>query len=154
MFEIQIRKAREEDVPVLQELIEEMSHYERLPLAMTEGRLLKDGFGEPELFHALLAYVGDQPAGYALTHSCYASFVGRGLFLEDLYIREPFRGHDVGKRLLGAVARLASEQECFEIVLNILRWNLPALGFFRKAGAVELDDRAVFRIPGDRFHLL
>jgi len=149
MFDVQIRKAGAEDVSVLQELIEEMSQYERLPLAMTEERLSRDGFGEAALFQALLAYVDDQPAGYALTHSCYASFEGRGLFLEDLFVREMFRGHDVGKHLLSAVARIAREQECFGIVLNILRWNSPALRFFRNAGAEELEDRAIFLIPNE-----
>ena len=154
VFEIRIRKARAEDVPVLHELIEEMSQYERLPRATTEERLLRDGFGEAPLFDALLAYFGDQIAGYALTYSCYESFEGKGLFLEDLYVREAFRSHQVGKQLLSAVARLARDQECFGIVLNILRWNSPALGFFRNAGAVELDDRGIFWITNEHLQKL
>ena len=147
MPEVQIRKARAEDVALLFKLIREMSDYERLPLTIDERRLLVDGFGEAPLFEAHLAFVNEQAAGYALTHGCYADFEGRGLFLESLYIKEPFRGHGVAERLLSEVRRVARDRQCYGIVLNILRWNTRALAFFREAGAVELDDRSIFVIP-------
>ncbi len=144
---LDVRKARAEDVGLLHELIKEMSEYERLPLLITERQLLLDGFGDAPLFQALLAFVNNQPAGYAMTHGCYSDFEGRGLFLESLYIKESFRGHNVAGRLLSEVARVARDQRCYGIILNILRWNSRALAFFQKAGAVELDDRAIFLIP-------
>lgn len=147
MSEIQIRRALAEDVALLYELITEMSDYERLPLVVTEQQLSVDGFGEVPLYEAHLAFVDDQAAGYALTHGCYADFEGRGLFLESLYVKEAFRGHEVAERLLSAVSRVARDRQCYGIVLNILRWNSRALAFFRKAGAVALDDRAIFLIP-------
>ena len=149
MFEIRIRRALAEDVTLLHELITEMSDYERLPLMITEQQLSVDGFGEVPLYEAYVAFVNDQPAGYALTHGCYADFEGRGLFLESLYVKGPFRGHDVAERLLSEVCRVARDRECYGIVLNILRWNSRALAFFRRAGAVALDDRAIFLIPAN-----
>ena len=134
---------------LLFELIREMSDYERLPLMIDEQQLSVDGFGEAPLFEAHVAFVDEQPAGYALTHGCYADFEGRGLFLESLYIREPFRGHDVAKRLLSEVCRVARDRQCYGIVLNILRWNTRALVFFQEAGATELDDRSIFVIPAN-----
>ena len=151
MFEIEVRKATSEDASLLHGLIKEMSDYERLPLALTEQQLSVDGFGDEPLFDAYLAFVDDRPAGYALTHGCYADFEGRGLFLESLYVKESFRGHDVGARLLSVVCRAALDRHCYGIVLNVLRWNARALAFFRKAGAVALDDRAIFLIPADAF---
>ena len=148
MAEIRIRKARAEDVTLLYELIKEMSDYERLPLIMTERQLFLDGFGEAPLFEAHMAFVDEEPAGYALTHGCYADFEGRGLFLESLYVKESCRGHDVAERLLSEVCRVAHDRHCYGIVLNILRWNSRALAFFRRAGAKELDDRSTFLIPG------
>ena len=124
-----------------------MSDYERLPMLLTERQLSLDGFGEAPLFQALLAFIDDEPAGYALTHRCYTDFEGRGLFLESLYVKEPFRGQGVAERLLSGVSRVARDQQCYGIVLNILRWNSRAVVFFRNAGAVELDDRAVYVIP-------
>jgi GNAT superfamily N-acetyltransferase len=146
MSEILIRRARAEDVPLLYDLIKKMSDYERLPLKTTEQQLLLDGFGEAPLFQTYVAFVDEQPAGYALTHGCYSDFEGRGLFLESLYINDPFRGHGVAECLLSEICRIARDQQSFGIVLNILRWNSRALAFFQKAGAVELDDRGTFVI--------
>ncbi|HYK52047.1 MAG TPA: GNAT family N-acetyltransferase [Candidatus Eremiobacteraceae bacterium] len=115
-------------------------------MLITEQQLSLDGFGDAPLFQALLAFVDDEPAGYALTHSCYTDFEGRGLFLESLYVTEKYRGQDVAEKLLREVSRVARDQRCYGIILNILRWNSRALAFFRKAGAVELDDRAVYVI--------
>lgn len=151
MPQIRTRKARADDAALLHELIREMSAYERLPLALTEHQLLLDGFGETPLFEAHLAFVDEQAAGYALTHGCYADFEGRGLFLESLYVKERYRGHDVAARLLADVRRVARERRCYGIVLNILRWNSRALAFFKNAGAAELDDRSIFVIPADAF---
>jgi GNAT superfamily N-acetyltransferase len=153
MSEIRIRKARAADVTLLFELIKEMSAYERLPLIISEQQLFVDGFGEAPLFQAQLAFVNEQVVGYALTHGCYADFEGRGLFLESLYVKEPFRGHDVAERLLSEVRRVARDQQCYGIVLNILRWNSCALAFFQKAGAAELDDRAIYLLPASAFRL-
>lgn len=150
MPDIQIRDAGPDDVALLFELIKEMSDYERLPLKLTERQLSLDGFGEAPLFQALLAFVDDQPAGYALVHGCYADFEGRGLFLESLYVREPYRGHAVAGRLMSVVYDRARDQRCHGVILNVLRWNSRALAFFKKNGATELDDRAIFVIPADR----
>src|SRR5215469_15389578 len=144
MSEISIRPAKHEDSGLLFGLICEMSEYERLPMLLTEHQLSLDGFGEAPLFRAFLAFADAEPAGYALTHACYTDFEGRGLFLESLYVKEPFRGQGVADQLLSEVARVARDQECYGIILNILRWNSPALAFFKKAGAVELNDRTIY----------
>lgn len=145
--QIQVRESRIEDVPLLYQLITEMSVFERLPLTITEAQLSHDGYGAAPHFHAFIAFAGDEPAGYALTHGCYTDFEGRGLFLESFYVREPFRGAGVADRLLSEVVGLAREQRSFGIVLNILRWNARAVRFFQKAGAAELGDRAIYVIP-------
>jgi GNAT superfamily N-acetyltransferase len=131
-----------------------MSVYERLPLATTEQQLLRDGFGDSPLFQVLLAFVDDHVAGYALTHGCYSDFEGRGIFLESLYVKEPFRRHGVAKHLLSDVAQAARAQGCFGIALNVLRWNSRALTFFRNEGAVELDDRTILLIPATKLSSL
>ena len=148
---IRIRPARVEDVGLLYGLVKEMSEYERLPMPITKQQLSLDGFSETPLFQAHLAFVDDEAAGYAMTHGCYTDFEGRGLFLESLYVKEPFRGREVAEALLSEIVRVARDLRCYGVVLNILRWNSRAVKFFQKAGAVELDDRAVYLIPAKEF---
>jgi GNAT superfamily N-acetyltransferase len=150
-MEIRVRNAGAEDVPLLKQLIDEMSEFERLPHYITEDALLRDGFGAIPKFRALVASADEEAAGYAFVHGCYSSFEGAGLYLEDLYVRPGFRGQSVGKVLLAAVARLAMEQDCFGIVLNVLHWNSPAFAFFERAGANELNDRRVLCIKRECF---
>jgi GNAT superfamily N-acetyltransferase len=153
-MEIVVREAAAADVPLLKELIDEMAVFERLPIAITEAMLLRDGFQGIPKYRALLAFDKKEPSGYALVYDCYSSFDGRGLYLEDLYVRPAYRGKATGIALLSAVARLALEGDCFAVNLNILRWNGPSFKFFTRAGAAILEDRQALRIPRDRLEAL
>jgi GNAT superfamily N-acetyltransferase len=72
--------------------------------------------------------------------NCYSTFRGRGLFLEDLYVRAQFRGTRIGDALLARVADIALVENCFGIMMNVLDWNRPAIGFFRNHKVKFLDD--------------
>ncbi len=137
---LSIRPANRNDVEKLKALIHEMGEYERLPVVITEETLARDGFGPRPEFRVLIADWDGQPAGYAFFFNCYSTFRGRGLFLEDLFVRPQFRGKKVGDTLLSHVAAVALEEECFGIMLNVLGWNRPAMEFFRKHDAKFLDD--------------
>lgn len=106
------RAATIADVPLLRKLIQELAEYEREPHAVliTEDKLRRDGFGPDPNFRAILAEEDGQPAGFALFHTCFSTWTGSGLFLEDLLVREPFRGHGVGRALLAQVAEIARKE--------------------------------------------
>jgi GNAT superfamily N-acetyltransferase len=81
-----------------------------------------------------------QPAGYALFFGYYSTWEGRpGLFLEDLFVREVFRGKRIGKALLAHVARIAQRENCFGMRWEVLDWNQPAIEFYQSLGATFLD---------------
>ena len=95
---LSIRPANASDVAVLKTLIHEFAEFEHLPVTVTEANLLRDGFGEHPRFRVLMAEWDGQPAGYAFFFDYYSTFEGRaGLFLEDIYVREQYRGKAVGK---------------------------------------------------------
>ena len=135
-----IRPANLNDVGILNTLIHEMGEYERLPVTTAEESLARDGFGSRPEFRVLIAEWDGQPAGYAFFFDCYSTFRGRGLFLEDLFVRVQFRKQKVGDALLSRVAAVARAENRFGIMLNVLAWNRPALEFFRKHNATFLDE--------------
>lgn len=137
---LSIRAAVAEDVAVLKSLIHEFAAYERLEAFITEEQLLGDGFGAHRIFRILIAEWSQQPAGYALFFDYYSSFRGRGMFLEDLFVRAQFRGKGVGKALLAQVAAMAEKNHCFGVMFNVLDWNRPAIEFYQELGATFLDD--------------
>src|SRR5260370_17076663 len=84
---VEIRPAVRNDADLLRTLIHEMGEYERLPVSITAETLARDGFGPRPEFRVLIADLDNQPAGYAFFFNCYSTFRGRGLFLEDLFVR-------------------------------------------------------------------
>lgn len=144
---IHLRDAELSDAKLLNELIEEMGRHERMSVRVCEKRLIKDGFGAAPKFRVLIAEVGSKVAGYALLFECYSSFQGSGIFLEDLFVRDAFRGKGVGGVLLSRIASEADERGCFGVLFNVLEWNHSALEFFRRAGASVLLDRKTFCLP-------
>ena len=147
---LSIRPALAGDVPMLNTLIHEFAEFERLPIAATEAGLLRDGFSESPKFRVLMAEWDGQSAGYAFFFDYYSSFEGRaGLFLEDIYVRDQFRGKGIGKALLARVASIAAEQKCFGVRWQVLDWNTPAIDFYKKLGATFLDEWKTISLDGD-----
>ncbi|MGH9502560.1 MAG: GNAT family N-acetyltransferase [Terriglobales bacterium] len=147
---LSIRPAHAGDVSTLNTLIHEFAQFERLPVAVSEGSLARDGFGASPKFRVLMADWEGQPAGYALFFDYYSSFEGRaGLFLEDIYVRDRYRGKGIGKALLAQVALLAREQKGFGVRWQVLDWNAPAIDFYKNLGATFLDSWKTISLEGD-----
>jgi GNAT superfamily N-acetyltransferase len=147
---LSIRPALAADVPVLSMLIHELAEFERLPVVVTEAALLRDGFCESPKFRALLAEWDGQPAAYALFFDYYSTFEGRGgLFLEDLYVRDQYRGKGIGKGLLARVASIARQQNCFGVRWQVLDWNTPAIEFYKGLGARFMDEWKTVSLDGN-----
>ena len=139
-----IRPAISNDVPLLLQFIRELAEYEREANAVvaTEEDLLRDGFGQqPSRFRALIAEWNGKPAGYALFFGMYSTWEGRpGIFLEDLFVRDVFRGRGIGKALLAHVARIAQAEGCFGMRWEVLDWNESAITFYKSLCADFLDN--------------
>jgi len=109
---LSIRAATISDVPLLRSLIRELAEYEResQEVLITEEQLRRDGFGPSAIFRAIVAEQDGQPAGFAVFFTSFSTWTGSGLFLEDLFVRETFRGHGVGKALVCRVAEIARKE--------------------------------------------
>jgi GNAT superfamily N-acetyltransferase len=132
-----IRPATVHDVALLRTFIRELAEFEReLDLcAIEEADLMRDGFGANPKFRALIAEWGGQPAGYALFFDYYSTWVGPGLYLEDVFVRSQFRGRGIGMALLSAVARIAVQENCCAMRWEVLDWNKNAVELYKSLGA-------------------
>lgn len=152
---LSIRPADTGDVPVLKTLIHEFAEFERLPVTVSEASLLRDGFSQRPKFRVLMAEWNGQPAGYAFFFDYYSTFEGRaGLFLEDIYVREQYRGKKIGHALFSRVAAIARDEGCLGVRWQVLDWNTPAIDFYRKLGAEFLEERKTVSLQGDAFERL
>ena len=138
---LSIRAATVEDMELLRKLIMELAEYENElnQVLITEADLARDGFGPQPKFRVLLAYWDKDPAGYALFFDFYSTWRGRQMFLEDLFVRQAFRGRKIGRGLLAAVAGVATREHCHTLRWEVLDWNHAAVEFYKSLGAEFLD---------------
>ena len=148
MSEIKIEKIKVEDIPVILSMMKEFAVFERLTefATATEEEYRESLFGENSSIECLLVYFENDVAGYALFFTCFSSFRGwRGLFLEDLYIKEEFRGKKIGEEVLNHLAQIAKERDFKYIEWEVLDWNEPAIRFYKRLGAEAMEGCTKYR---------
>jgi GNAT superfamily N-acetyltransferase len=148
---VSVREAAGDDVPLILSFIRELAEYERLSheVVATEESLRENLFGGRRYAEVLIGEHDGVPAGFALFFHNFSTFLGRpGIYLEDLYVKPEFRGAGIGRKLLGRLARLARERDCGRLEWWVLDWNEPSIGFYKKLGAVPMDDWTVYRVSG------
>jgi len=134
---LRIRPATVDDAALLVTMIRELAEFEHQldSVIIRPEDLARDGFGASPRFRALLAEWSGESAAYALFFEYYSTWVGRGLFLEDLFVREAFRGRGIGTAMLAAVARVAVDEGCYGIRWEVLDWNQSAVAMYKNLGA-------------------
>ena len=153
---LRIRPATVDDVALLRLMIRELAEFEHELEWVTIGEedLARDGFGENPRFRALIGEWDGRPAGYALFFNYFSTWVGRGLFLEDLFVRENFRKKGIGTALLAEVARIAVQERCYGIHWEVLDWNQKAIELYKALGAEFRDQWRPVLLTGEALHRL
>jgi GNAT superfamily N-acetyltransferase len=149
--DFQIRSATEADVGVILSFIKKLAAYENLSheVVATEELLRQTLFGIRRTAEVAIGYFDDEPIGFVLFFHSYSTFLASpGIYIEDLFVDAAVRRRGVGAELLRYVANLAVERNCGRLEWSVLDWNEPAIGFYRKLGAVPMSDWTVFRVAG------
>ena len=147
-----IRKAEQEDVPLVLDFIQKLAAYERLSheVVATEKELDRYLFGEEKVAEVVIGYFQDVPVGFALYFYNFSTFLAKpGIYLEDLFVLEEQRGKGYGKALLSYLAKLAVEKDCGRLEWAVLDWNEPSIEFYKSLGAKIMDEWIVNRLTGD-----
>lgn len=148
-----LRVATREDVPLITKLIHELAEYEKLAhtCVADDASVAENLFGPNPAAEVVLAFIGDEPAGFALYFENYSTHLSRrGMYLEDLYVREHLRGRGIGKLLLSRLAAIAVERQYGRMEWSVLRWNESAIRVYDAIGAEPLSGWLTYRLTGDR----
>jgi GNAT superfamily N-acetyltransferase len=151
MASFSITSATRADVPAILSFIRQLAAYEHLEneVVATEV-LLEEWLFDREKAEVLIAREGDIPVGFALYFHNFSTFLGRaGIYLEDLFVLEEYRGRGYGKALLRRLAQIAVERGCGRLEWSCLDWNQPSIDFYRSLGAVPMSDWTVYRLTGE-----
>lgn len=135
---LEIRAARLEDLPLVLSFIRELAEYEKLlaEVTATEEKLRRTLFGPKPYAAVLLAFYDAAPAGFAVYFFSYSTFLARpSLYVEDVFVREVWRGHGIGRALFLEMFRIAKRENCGRVEWNVLDWNAPSIDFYERLGA-------------------
>ena len=146
-----LRDAVPTDAPLILSYIRELAEFERDPEAAiaTEEDIRRYAFSEHPLVWVTMAEWDGQPAGFALWFLNFSTWEGKpGIYLEDLFVRSPFRGHGIGKALLKQLAATAAKEGWTRFVWQVLDWNTPAIEFYEAHGAKVMRSWLTCRVEG------
>ncbi len=146
-----IRSAELADCSTILQFIRDLGEYERLSheVVADEASLAATLFGARPAAEVLLAEVDGVPAAFTLFFHTYSTFLAKpGLFLEDLFVRPAFRHHGIATALMRRLAHTAVTRGCGRFEWSVLKWNQPALDFYRRLGAISMAEWQVQRVTG------
>ena len=147
-----VRPVRLEDVAAVVGLVGELAEYEKAAheVQLTQEQLSAALFGDSPKLFGHVADVDGVVVGMALWFLNFSTWRGTyGIYLEDLYVQPQHRGSGLGRELLRTLADLCVQRGYSRLEWWVLDWNSSAVDFYRKAGAVPMDEWTVFRLTDD-----
>ena len=147
-----IRPAEPADVTHIHSMIVELAVFEKLEhMVVATEELLHEGlFGPRPACEAIVGEENGEVVAFALFFHNFSTFLTKkGLYLEDLYVRQSHRGKGYGTQLLSRLAQIAVERQCGRFEWSVLDWNEPAIGFYQTMGAEILPEWRICRVTGE-----
>jgi predicted N-acetyltransferase YhbS len=133
-MDFNIRYATEEDFPEILSLIRELAAFEKATEKVTNS--VEQMNQEKELFRCFVAESETKEiVGIALYFIAYYTWVGKSLYLDDLYVKKTFRKQKIGSALLKRIFEVANAENCKRVRWQVLNWNQPAIQLYSKSGA-------------------
>ena len=143
-----IRFANEKDIPKIGDLLSQVDlvHHKGRPDIFKIGRKYNDEELRALLLDSsrpILVSVdeNDEVMGYAFC--IFQQYVNNNvmtdiktLYIDDLCVDESLRGKHIGKELYEAALRLAKENGCYNLTLNVWSCNESAMRFYESCGLV------------------
>lgn len=132
-----IRKGEEKDIPAVLELIRELALFEKAPqeVTNTETDMKADGFSDNPAFMMKVAETDGVISGMAIYFIKYSTWKGKGIYLDDIVVKESFRRRGIGKMLLNSVILHSRDLGAKQLHWQVLDWNESAIAFYKKYNA-------------------
>lgn len=145
---LQIRKAKEEDIPAILKFILELAEFEGVKdqIHSTEEGL-RDVIFVRNIADALIAELDGIPIGFAIWAYSFSTFTGKPtLYIDDLYVQDRYRSKGIGSRIFSYLAGIAHEKDCGRMDWYCMETNVSGKKYYHKLGAEEIDWFKVFRL--------
>jgi GNAT superfamily N-acetyltransferase len=141
MTEANFKIAEKFDIETLVEFIREFYEFEHLKFDESIVRTaLAKILDDDSLGRVWLIQHGDEAIGYVvLTFGYSLEFRGRDAFIDELYIRENYRGQGVGMSVIQFIESVCPSLGIQALHLEVERKNTAAQNLYRKVGFKDHD---------------
>ena len=113
-------------------------------LKSTADDIRRFGFGDAPAFETLIAEIDGRFAGCCLYFASFSTWIGRpGVYVQDFYVADEFRGQGVGERLLQRLAAVTRKRGGCYIRLAVDTQNHRAQAFYARAGIKHSDTEQI-----------
>ncbi|MBP2098573.1 GNAT family N-acetyltransferase [Enterococcus rivorum] len=142
------REATKEDIPLIYKYIKELAAYEGLADEVTTNeQILEEWIFDKKGAEVIFPEIEGKEIGFCLYFYNFSTFLGRsGLYIEDLFIEEKYRGKGYGKQLLNKMFQIAKEKQLGRVEWWCLDENKASIDFYKAQGAQPMDEWTVFRV--------
>jgi diamine N-acetyltransferase len=141
MADTVFKSATPDDIEALIPMMRELYAHEDLSFDESIARRALAGvIGDGTLGRVFLLLLENEVAGYAvLTFGYSLEFHGRDAFVDELYLRDEYRGQGIGKRALEFLTGVCAENGVCALHLEVERSNTNAQVVYRKFGFEDHD---------------
>ena len=153
---ITFRFARKSDAGLVLKFIKLLAEYENMGDDVSANQeLLEDWMFDREKAEAVFAEVDGKPVGMALFFYKFSTPIGKcGIYMEDLFVMQEYRGRGIGKALMQKLASVAAERGCDRLEWSCMNWNKPSIDFYLSLGATPLTPWTMYRLEGGELDML
>lgn len=129
-----IRPIEQRDYNSLEKLFLEFAEFEKLPDLMTNSA--KQMENEKEFLKGFVVEnKNNEVIAYVTYFFAYFTWVGKSLYMDDLYVTQKYRGTGIGTKLINKVIEKAKDEKCARLRWQVSEWNKPAIQFYKSLGA-------------------
>lgn len=147
------REAKRADIPLIFQYIKELAAYEGLEKEVqTNEQILEEWLFDKSGAKVIFLVLNGREIGFCLYFYNFSTFLGRsGLYIEDLYIEETYRGKGYGKKFLNHMIQLAKDANLGRVEWWCLDENRASIEFYKSQGAQPMSEWTVFRVENKPF---
>lgn len=146
-----IRRATRDDIADITAMIHELAEFERAAdeCSVTEKQMAAALFGDSPTVHGHVAECDGRIAAMALWFLNFSTWDGvAGIYLEDLYVRPPFRRRGLARGLLAALAQECVRNGYSRLSWAVLNWNTDAIALYDGVGGRPQSQWTTYRVSG------
>jgi GNAT superfamily N-acetyltransferase len=133
-----IRQLEKRDYPELVSMFKEFATFQKMTDKMVNTVELMEK--ESDILNAyVVESENGELVGYATYFYAYYTWIGKSMYMDDLYVKPDSRGKGLGQKLINSIIDKAKKDNCKKVHWQVSSWNKNAIEFYKNIGA-KIDD--------------